>query len=511
MIPTEKSEPVFDLIKSMSKAEKRNFKLYATRLSGNQSSNFLALFDILDSSETYNEDKILAKCPIKKGQLPNTKAHLYKQILISLRILMVQHSLSMQVKESVEFAGILYDKGLYKQAEKNLHKLKEQSIALNMHTTTLEIISLIRRIEDSHQTKNIANNIGATDKLVNQTSTELNYISELYSSSTRLLSLHQTLGYARTEKDINLIISYFKPILDSYRDKKLSFLGNLYLYQTKVWYYYILHDFVMCYKYASRWTQLFDTDPEMKILHYDSYLRGYARLLDGLYLTKKYTVFCEYFRKLETEAQAISTLNLNANVIYSQIIYVNQLHKNFLDGDFEQAIEAVHNIDNFLLTHGKHIAIHQRMLLNYKIACLYFGDNNYTKCLEYLAKIIETKDPQIRRDLQCYSKILKLIASYEAGVDLNIDYQIRSVYSFLVKMNDLHQIQKEILKFLKNLNNIYEHELKDELKGLYERLKVYENNTVERRTFFYLDILTWLESKITGVSMSTIIKQKLKD
>ena len=34
VIPT-KQEPVFELIRSMSKAEKRNFKLYATRLSGN--------------------------------------------------------------------------------------------------------------------------------------------------------------------------------------------------------------------------------------------------------------------------------------------------------------------------------------------------------------------------------------------------------------------------------------------------------------------------------------------
>ena len=510
MIPIEKSEPIFDLVKSMSKAEKRNFKLYATRLSGNQSSNFIALFDLIDSSDVYSEERILAKCPIKKGQLPNTKAHLYKQILISLRMLMVQHNQAMQVKEGVEFSIILYNRGLYKQAEKNLQKLKEQAIFLNMHTTSLEIISLIRRIEDGHQTKSIAKNIDTTDKQIAQIFNELNNVSELYSSSIRLLSLHQTLGYARTEKDINLIINYFKPRLDVFKSKKLSFLESVFFYQAQVWYYYIQHDFVMCYKYASMWTRLFDTSPDMKILHYDNYLRGYSRLLEGLYLTKKYNLFCVYLHKLETEVESISTLNLNANIIYKQIIYINQLHKNFLDGDFELGLEVVNKIDNFLLTHGKHIDIHQRMLMNYKIACLYFGDMNYSKCLEYLAEILETKDPQIRRDLQCYSKILKLIASYAAGIDLNIDYQIRSVYSYLVKMNDLHQVQREMLRFLKNLNNIYEYELKQELKNLYERLKVYENHPVERRTFFYLDILTWLESKITGVPMNIIIKNRLK-
>ena len=79
-----KQEPVFDLIRSMSKAEKRNFKLYATRLSGNQEAKFVTLFDCMDSLDEYDEAKILQRCPIKKEQLPNMKAHLYKQILVSI-------------------------------------------------------------------------------------------------------------------------------------------------------------------------------------------------------------------------------------------------------------------------------------------------------------------------------------------------------------------------------------------------------------------------------------------
>ena len=51
MASGEKQEAVFDLIKSMTKAEKRNFKLYATRLAGNQEAKFIALFDCLDTLE----------------------------------------------------------------------------------------------------------------------------------------------------------------------------------------------------------------------------------------------------------------------------------------------------------------------------------------------------------------------------------------------------------------------------------------------------------------------------
>ncbi|MOA01242.1 hypothetical protein D3C78_1206350 [compost metagenome] len=51
-----KNEPVFELIKSMSKSEKRNFKLFATRLQGNQDAKFLALFDAIDGMDTFDED-----------------------------------------------------------------------------------------------------------------------------------------------------------------------------------------------------------------------------------------------------------------------------------------------------------------------------------------------------------------------------------------------------------------------------------------------------------------------
>ena len=59
----EKHEAVFDLVKLMSKAEKRNFKLYATRLDGNEDAKFLKLFNCLDSLEQYDEAKVLAQCP----------------------------------------------------------------------------------------------------------------------------------------------------------------------------------------------------------------------------------------------------------------------------------------------------------------------------------------------------------------------------------------------------------------------------------------------------------------
>ena len=75
-------------------------------------------------------------------------------------------------------------------------------------------------------------------------------------------------------------------------------------------------------------------------------------------------------------------------------------------------------------------------------------------------------------------------------------------------MNDLHAVQKEMIKFLRGLGEIYPHELRNEFQKLYNELKKYENHPYEKRAFLYLDILSWLESHLENKPVGQIIREK---
>ena len=94
------------------------------------------------------------------------------------------------------------------------------------------------------------------------------------------------------------------------------------------------------------------------------------------------------------------------------------------------------------------------------------------------------------------------------GLDYNLDSLIRSTYKFLIKMEDLYEVQKEMIKFLKGLGDIYPHELKGAFIVILEKLKTYEDHPYESRAFLYLDIISWLESKIENKAVSEIIRNK---
>ena len=56
-----KSDQLFNLIKTLSKGEKRFFKLYASRLGNSSDKKFIVLYNAIEKQKIYNEDQILLK------------------------------------------------------------------------------------------------------------------------------------------------------------------------------------------------------------------------------------------------------------------------------------------------------------------------------------------------------------------------------------------------------------------------------------------------------------------
>ena len=75
-------------------------------------------------------------------------------------------------------------------------------------------------------------------------------------------------------------------------------------------------------------------------------------------------------------------------------------------------------------------------------------------------------------------------------------------------MNDLHEVQKEMIKFIKGLQDIYPSQVKASFSELHRQLKQYEDHPFERRAFLYLDIISWLESKIENVPVGVVFQRK---
>ena len=153
----ELTDNLFSLIHSLSPSEKRQFSLYVGRVGVNTDSKFLNLFKVMSKLRKYDEKHILQNTNITKQQLSNVKAHLYRQILISLRLNPSHQNVSVQIREQLDFAIILYRKGLYNQSLKLLDRIKHTALFYEEKNMVTEILDWEKIIESQYITRSIEN------------------------------------------------------------------------------------------------------------------------------------------------------------------------------------------------------------------------------------------------------------------------------------------------------------------------------------------------------------------
>lgn len=508
----QQNDALFILIKSLTKSEKRQFNLYVGRLGGNMDAKFFALFKFLDKQKKYDEQAILKNGIVSKQQLSNLKAHLYRQILISLRLNPAHKNIRIQIREQLDFATVLYQKGLYKQSLKLLEKAKNNALENEEKNIAYEIVELEKVVESQYITRSIstrADELSIEAKNLSQ----LNVLtSKLSNLSLQLYGILLKTGYARNDVELEKINSYFNDRLPKYKFQELGFREKLWLYKAHLWHSILTQNFVQSYKYANKWVELFKTNPKNKSVHPVFYLKGKNYLLESLFFVKHISKFKEVLSSFEKEIESNSIpKNNNTEILIFQYLYANKLHLHFLEGSFEEGEYLVNIIEDKIKLYQSRLDNHHIVILYYKIACLYFGMGKNKECINYLSKIINSKKLHVAEDLQCFARILSLISHYESGLDYHLERQFKDTYRFLLKMENLQAVQKVFLESIKNLSDVYPHEIKKEFKKIHSKLKVFEDHPYEKRAFLYLDILSWLESKIENKTVAQIIREKSKD
>ena len=342
------------------------------------------------------------------------------------------------------------------------------------------------------------------DGMQTLSSTISNTLSNL---SLMLYGMYLKYGYVKDKDDFEQVKNYFYNHLPDIKVHKLGFYEKIYYYQSLVWFYHMTQDFVNYYKFSQKWVDCFHVEPHMKSEDPVLFFKGLHNALNALYMANKKEKFIQSYQEfidLETER---FTENQASN--FDVFKYIHLLNKIFLTGDYDRGVGEILEITKVLKAGNHTWDINREMVFNYKVACVYFGADDFDKATDYLLKIINSPIGGLREDIQSFARILTLISHYEMGNDFLVSYQIKSVYRFLHKMEDLQAVQREILSFLRKTPLMTKKDLKTEFIKLRNTLVKYQKDPYEKRPFLYLDIISWLDSKIQNKRIQEVIQQKM--
>jgi hypothetical protein len=508
-MPNRLTDALFQLVYSLEKAEKRNFKLYIKRNSGNEDLKIIELFDALEKLTEYDEVVLLKKLKsIQKPQLANVKAHLYRQLLSSLRLLKTADSIDLQLNEQLDYARILYNKGLYHQSLKILEKLKETAKIHYKYNFLTQVISWEKKIESLHITRSMLNRGELLSNEALEVNERVSMVSKLSNLSVRLYGWYIKNGHARTEEDEAGVKSFLQENMPTDAFLQTGFYERLYLFQCYCWYAFIRQDFLMYYRYARKWFEIFSMQPLMIKVETGYFIKGIHNLLNAHFELRNYTGFNKTLEQFELFAQS-DFAQKHDNHRIQNFIYINsaKLNHHFMLGTFSEGLKLVPLIEEKLNEYELYLDPHRILVFNYKIASLYFGSGDYATSIDYLQKIING-DTALRTDLQCFARLLHLMAHYELNNDDIIESLTKSVYRFMAKMQNLTIVEEEIFKFLKTSFQVPKSKLVPALEVFLANLKKLENNRYQTRTFTYLDVISWVESKVYKKTLAQVIRDK---
>jgi hypothetical protein len=509
MTPNRFTDALFQLVMSLEKSEKRHFKLYIKRSSAKEDLKIVQLFDVLDKLPEYDEKLLLKKLPsIQKPQLANLKTHLYKQLLASLRLLKTTDNIDLQLSEQLDYARVLYNKGLKLQGLKILEKAKETAKANHKYNFLAQVISLEKKIETLHITRSSQERTEVLTQEALEISGHIDRVVKLSNLALLLYRWYIKNGHARNQQDELALKEFFKENLPADITTYSDFYVKMYLYQSYNWYAFIRQDFLMYYRYSKKWIDLFNAQPEMIGVETGHYVKGMHNLLNAHFDLRNFKEFQTTLKQFEDFAETHAA-NTHDNFRIHTFIYIHGAKVNWhlMTGTFKEGLGMIPEMEVKMNEYALYIDNHRMLVFNYKIATMYFGSGDYNTAIDYLQKIMNG-NADLRIDLQCYARLLHMMAHYELGNYEIMESLIKSVYRYMAKMENVTVVEEEMFRFLRRSFNISPRALQPELESLLDKIKKFEKSMFATRSFAYLDIISWIESKVQKKPMGEVIYNK---
>ncbi|MTG97675.1 MULTISPECIES: hypothetical protein [Myroides] len=496
-MPNYSKDSLFVLIKSLNRSEKRQFTLYVNRLQNNSDAKFILLFNALDKMEYYDEQLILKQGITTKQQLSNLKANLYRSILSSLRMNPSKKNVRIQIREQLDFATILYQKGLHKQSLKILDKAKLLAFDLEEKTLALEIIELEKVIESQYITRSIA---GRADELIEQSdrlSKQYVYATRLSNLSLKFYSEMLTSGYAKSEEDKQRIISHFKDQLLDINFDVLSFREKLWYFKAHVWRCFLIQDYRGAYRYSLSWVNLFYNHPKMIQSHPIWYLKGNSYLFKLILMFKSVERYLYWNNRLENVLN-VDTFPQSENIDSQAFLlqFSNKLNIEFIKQTYDGSLLFVKQLQRGLNEYKNMIDEHHFLVLYFKVAALYFGYKKYEDSLKYTNMILFNTRHAVQEDLLFHTRILSLMAQFDSGNDEKYDEYVKANKLLILKMKNHTPIHDSFMKLFEGLSHIYPDQQKKLFTSFVVEAQDLFKNKYYRRSILYIDVLNWARMKI---------------
>jgi tetratricopeptide (TPR) repeat protein len=495
------SNELFELIKSLTKSEKRFFKLQSSLQSGDK--NYIRLFDTIDKMTEYDEEEVKS---VFKGEkfikhLPSEKNHLYKVILKALRSFYGETSISSMLKQEIKNIEILYNKALFGECNKFLERAKKLAIRYEKFYYLYELINwektLLEEAYEDGQFKDLNILIEEEREVLDK----LRNLAEYHVLYSKINYVFRSGGYARTEENKVIVDDIVNHPLIKGKNTALSRRAATICYYTQGFCNMANGDYHTALEKFQRVIVILDENHDLRTDLAKRYVRTLSNIvtchLDTHHIdeAKRMIDLIQTFKDSDgfTFPDVQAAIFKNSNLAKLEVYHQT--------GGFGKALKEVDEmIANMAEFEGK-ISKESQLTFYYQIAFIHFGVHQHNKALFWLNKVLNDNEKDLRQDIFSYARLFNLVIHYELGNHDLLEYTIKSTARYLQKRERDFPIEKQIMDQMKKLIRT---------QSVSEKAKIFEGFKVGLKKLLrgpedlivlkYFDFNIWIESKLKNTS-----------
>lgn len=494
------SDYLFQLIKSLNSQEKRYFKIFATRHTIGEKNNYLKLFDAIDKQNEYDEAEVKEKLKKEKfvKQIFVVKSYLYDMILKSQDAYFTESSIEMQLKQSVNFIEILYNKALYDQCAKMIDKIERLAIKHESFLILLEIINWKFKLTRAATfQKTVENELDIFHQEKQHIIKKLSNYYQYQWLNTKLFSRAMKKGwFPRSTEEIKQEYDpiFENPIFEG-PEKALSEQAKILFHNTVSAYLHLKGDNENSYKHSKESEKTLKENSFLIDNNQEDYISCLSNLIFTSMFLGKYQETFEYINILKK-------INPRSKVLQAKIItsaYLPEIISYNINGYIDAGLKLVSDIEVKLKSYENLIHPREVLYLKYNFACLYFKAGEFKKSSHWLFMILNDSAINLLSDLHTKAKILNLIVQSELDKNDLLPYILRSTYRFLLKQQRLYEFEKMVIDFIRKLPDVSTKEMKTAYIKLKTELIELSKNPYEKKAMDFFGFVDWLEKKIIAL------------
>lgn len=512
-MPKPLQDHVHRLIRSMSRAEKRYFKLYTSRHLVAGHSNQQELFDAISAMASYDlkalEKQFKGEAFMRRFSI--TKRRLYETVLESLDAFHSDSSMDDKLRRMLHHVEILNRRALYADAAKVLRAARTLARAHDKQALLLQVAEWERRgMERGNYAGITADDLKERAGSVAGLADEWQEVDRLWQIKSSSFLLIYRSGQAPGPKELMELEALAKEPLLAKSTKLHSARARFLHHHVRSALAYAQNDLptcelqlVACVDVLRKEQKHFAEEPDLmlgvmgNLAHVRMRLGKHQEALDGF----------REFRKIPLMLAAAPSpdLEMKLFVMGSSL----ELSVFSAKGEFQKAVEQLAPLEEGLARYRDRTSTVRRAELALQAAYASLGAGEFDRALRWCNQLLNEKGIEAHTELHALGRILNVMSLVELGKEELLSYLVRNTQRSLKQHGTPYMLEQVLLEHAQALSKTRVVKEKHQpWRVVLAELEATVNDPREAAVMDHIDLISWARAKAEDKVFAELIREK---